>query len=62
MATFIFAYRVPRNYTPGSPETAAAWRAWFDSLGTHVVEQGLLVVACSPPTMSSGDRALAAAP
>ena len=39
MATFLFAYRMPENYTPGRPAAIAAWSAWFASMG-----------ASTPPT------------
>ena len=52
MAKFLFAYRVPRDYTPGRPQNVAAWIAWFESmgasLGASLVDQGLPVVASSP--------------
>jgi hypothetical protein len=37
MATFLFAYRAPTNYTPGSPETVAAWTSWFEGMGTNML-------------------------
>lgn len=40
MATFLFAYRAPKNYTPGSPATVAAWTNWFDSMGANVLSRG----------------------
>jgi hypothetical protein len=40
MPTFVFSYRVPRDYQPGSPESAAAWTDWFASLGTGLVDTG----------------------
>lgn len=40
MATFLFAYRRPENYTPGRPATVAAWGAWFESMGANVAERG----------------------
>ena len=48
MAKFLFAYRVPRDYTPGRPQNVAAWIAWFESMGASLVDQGLPVVASSP--------------
>jgi hypothetical protein len=41
---FVFAYRVPREYRPGA-ETAPAWQAWFDSLGSSREDTGHGVVA-----------------
>ncbi len=40
MATFLFAYRRPENYTPGRPAAIAAWSAWFESIGANVAERG----------------------
>jgi hypothetical protein len=40
MATFLFSYRVPANYTPGDADAVAAWTAWFESIGTSVVDRG----------------------
>jgi hypothetical protein len=39
VSTFLFAYRAPTNYTP-SPETMAAWMAWFEGMGSSVAEIG----------------------
>jgi hypothetical protein len=47
MATFLFSYRVPRDYTPGRPETVAAWTAWFNSMGASLVDQGRPMLAYS---------------
>jgi hypothetical protein len=33
MGKFVLSYRVPRDYTPGRPETVAAWTAWFKGMG-----------------------------
>lgn len=40
MSKFLFAYRVSKNYTPGSADTRTAWAAWFEQLGDHVVDIG----------------------
>ncbi|MCW2939622.1 MAG: hypothetical protein JWN00_2607 [Actinomycetia bacterium] len=40
MSTFLFSYRMPKNYRPGSADTMAAWNAWFDSMGTNLVDRG----------------------
>ena len=40
MASFVFSYRVPHDYQPGSPETAAAWRDFFSSLGDGLADTG----------------------
>jgi hypothetical protein len=44
MATFVLAYRSPKGYTPGSPETIAAWTAWFEGMGANLVDTGKPVV------------------
>jgi hypothetical protein len=43
MATFVLTYRSPAGYAP-SPESAAAWMAWFDSIGEQIVDLGKPVV------------------
>jgi len=40
---FVFSYRVPGDYQPGT-ETGKAWEAWFDSLGSSRVDTGHAVV------------------
>jgi hypothetical protein len=40
MATFLFAYRMPENYTRGHPAPIAAWNAWFESMGASVTDRG----------------------
>lgn len=44
MATFVFSYRTPAGYTP-TPESTAAWRAWFEQMGDHLVELGQPAIA-----------------
>lgn len=44
MTTFLFAYRMPKDYTPGRPEAVAAWTAWFEGMGASVAGQGLPVL------------------
>lgn len=44
MPTFLFAYRLPKDYKIGSPEQVAAWNAWFEQLGSHLVARGNPVV------------------
>jgi hypothetical protein len=36
MSTFIFTHRAPKNFT-GSPEGAAAVRAWFEHFGANLM-------------------------
>ena len=45
MATFVFTYRAPEDYTLGTPEGIAAWSSWFDSMGAHVADAGQPVAA-----------------
>lgn len=39
MNTYLLVHRHPENYA-GSPETVAAWEAWFKELGDSVVDLG----------------------
>jgi hypothetical protein len=41
---FLFSYRVPRDYQPGT-ESGRAWEAWFDNLGASRIDTGHAVVA-----------------
>lgn len=40
MSTFLFAYRAPKNYTPGHPDAMAAWNKWFESMGANLLDVG----------------------
>jgi YCII-related domain len=40
MKSFLFVYRSPRDYTPGRPETFAAWEGWFKSMGASLADFG----------------------
>jgi len=44
MPKFLFSYRVPKDYQPGS-ETGKAWEAWFESLGSNRIDTGHGVLA-----------------
>jgi hypothetical protein len=44
MPKFLFSYRVPKDYQPGS-DTGRAWEAWFESLGASQIDPGHGVVA-----------------
>ncbi len=65
MATFLLSYRHPTNYT-GSAEIAARWAAWFEELGTSVVDLGNPVFTrsalgtCGPDTALGGYKLIAA--
>jgi hypothetical protein len=39
MPRYVLSYRNATGYTP-SPESRAAWMAWFDGMGDQLVEQG----------------------
>ncbi|HMA47606.1 MAG TPA: YciI family protein [Frankiaceae bacterium] len=39
MPTFLIANRPSTTYTP-SADAMAAWNAWFEGLGTHLVDRG----------------------
>jgi hypothetical protein len=40
MPTFVFTYRMPKDYVPGGADTMAAWAAWFDSMGANLADRG----------------------
>ena len=40
MTAFLFAYRMPNDYSPGRPDAVAAWTAWFAGMGASVADQG----------------------
>jgi hypothetical protein len=44
MPTFVLTYRSPSGYSP-SPESTAAWQAWFAGMGDRLVELGKPVIA-----------------
>ncbi len=39
MAKYVFSYRVPADYSPND-EAHAEWAAWFDELGSALVDPG----------------------
>jgi hypothetical protein len=39
MDTYLLVHRHPHNYT-GTPDTPAAWIAWFEELGSNLVDLG----------------------
>ena len=39
MPEFMFVYRNPVGYAP-TPETRAAWTAWFDGMGQQLADLG----------------------
>jgi hypothetical protein len=40
MTSFIFSYRSPKGYVPGSEDALDAWYGWFDDMGEALVEHG----------------------
>jgi len=41
MPTFVFTYRRTAGSTPApTPESTAAWKAWFDAMGDDLVDLG----------------------
>jgi hypothetical protein len=40
MSTFVFAYRSPKGFAPGSADTVAAWQAWFEQMQANLIDRG----------------------
>ena len=40
MRTFLFAYRMPKGYRPGSVDALAAWTEFFNGMGEAVIDRG----------------------
>ena len=40
MTTFLFSYRMPKGYVPRGSDAVAAWTAWFEEMGTSVIDRG----------------------
>jgi hypothetical protein len=55
MPDFVLTYRNPTGYKP-SPESMAAWMAWFEGMGDHLVEQGKPTVVRSALGDTSAER------
>lgn len=59
MPTFVLSHRHPQGYT-GTADVPAAWIAWFESMGAHVVDLGnpvferTTVGNCGPDTDLGG--------
>ena len=66
MPTFVFAYRASGSYK-STPESAAAWKAWFDGMGDDLVDLGKPAVGavalgnCGPGTELGGYSVISAA-
>ena len=55
MPDFVFTYRNPAGYTP-TPETRAAWAAWFDGMGQQLADLGKPAVARAALGNCGADR------
>jgi hypothetical protein len=66
MPTFVFAYRASGSYN-STPESAAAWKTWFDGMGDDLVDLGKPAVGavalgnCGPGTELGGYSVISAA-
>jgi len=66
MPTFVFTYRRAAGYTR-TPQTLAAWNAWFGSLGDQLADRGKPVAAhavlgnCSPDDTEPGGYSIVTA-
>ena len=58
MAKFLFSYRVPKDYPPGQPDAMDAWTAWFQELGSAVLEPGNPTFESSTVGNTAGDTRL----
>jgi hypothetical protein len=58
MTTFLFSYRMPKNYQPRRAERVAAWSAWFDSLGANLVDRGNPIFESTTVGNGAADTAL----
>ena len=60
MAKYVFSYRVPSDFVPGSPESVAAWQAWLGGMGSSLADLGEAVVeAAAVGEVASGTTRLA---
>ena len=55
MAEFVFTYRMPQDYVPGSTETRKAWQSWFDGIGRNLIDKGKPVIASAAVGTCDGD-------
>ena len=58
MSTFLFAYRVPSDYATGNSQNVAAWKAWFESMGSSVADVGNPVIDRRTLGASGSDKVL----
>jgi hypothetical protein len=40
MANFILVYRTPKGYTPGAADVMREWQAYFEKMGSQLVDVG----------------------
>jgi hypothetical protein len=65
MPAFVFAYRASGSYN-STPDSAAAWKAWFDGMGDDLVDRGKPAVGaatlgnCGPGTALGGYSVISA--
>jgi hypothetical protein len=60
MATYLFSYRLPADYTPGDPDPdqLEAWTAWFETMGSSVVDRGNPIFASTTLGTAGADTKL----
>jgi hypothetical protein len=58
MSTYVLVYRAPQNYTGGSADAMTTWNAWFEQLGTNLVDRGNPVFTSSALGNCGTDTAL----
>src|SRR6516164_265511 len=60
MAKYVFSYRVPSGFVPGSPESVAAWQSWLGGMGSSLADLGEAVIeAAAVGEVASGTTRLA---
>ena len=60
MAKYVFSYRVPADFVPGSPESVAAWQSWLGGMGSSLADLGEAVIdAAAVGEVASGTTRLA---
>jgi hypothetical protein len=57
VTTYLLVYRAPADYSP-SPETAAAWSVWHQSLGASLKDRGNPVFRAETIGASPGETVL----
>jgi YCII-related domain len=58
MSSYVFVYRAPRDYEGGSMDAHAAWQAWFEELGTSLLDAGNPVFSRETVGQSPSDTVL----